>query len=151
MRKGAAVGFDVTPGSFFLRGSERAMVGPMSAIHRFDGGGEQRRWDGVQVEPYAPDDPRAGTRQVLIGPADGAANFALRYFELAPGTASRLDVHAHDHGVYVVHGTGRVRLGDAEHALGPGDVVYVSPHDRHCFEATGDAPLGFLCVVPARR
>ena len=122
----------------------------MSSIHHF-AGGPGHRWHDVAIEPYAADDPCAGTRQVLIGPADGAANFALRYFELAPGTASRLDVHAHDHGVYVLHGRGRVELGDAEHAIGPGDVVYVSPHDRHSFVATGDTPLGFLCIVPARR
>ena len=69
----------------------------------------------------------------------------------AAGTTSSLDVHAHDHGVYVLHGRGRVRLSDDEHAIGPGDVVYVAPHDRHAFEADGDVALGFLCIVPARR
>lgn len=119
-------------------------------IHRFDGGAGRHRWQGVAVEPYAADDPRAGTRQVLIGPADGAANFALRYFELAPGTTSSLDEHAHDHGVYVLHGRGRVRLGDADHPIGAGDVVYVGPYDRHAFAADDDSALGFLCVVPPR-
>ena len=123
----------------------------MAVIRRFDGRDGAHRWHGVVVEPYAAGDARAGTRQVLIGPEEGAANFALRYFELAPGTTSSLDVHAHDHGVYVLHGRGRVRLSDDEHAIGPGDVVYVAPHDRHAFEADGDVALGFLCVVPARR
>lgn len=123
----------------------------MAVIHRFDGGNGAHRWQGVAVEPYAAGDARAGTRQVLIGPGEGAANFTLRYFELAPGTTSSLDMHAHDHGVYVLRGRGRVRLGDQEHAIGPGDVVYVAPHDRHAFEADGDVALGFLCVVPARR
>ena len=59
--------------------------------------------------------------------------------------------HAHDHGVVVLHGRGRVRLGDEEHAIGFGDVVYVAPHEPHAFEADGPEPLGFLCVVPARR
>jgi quercetin dioxygenase-like cupin family protein len=123
----------------------------MSGIHRFEGGGGRFGWNAVAVEPYAADDPRPGSRQVLIGPADGAANFALRYFEIAPGTASSLDTHAHDHGVYVLHGHGRVRLGVEEHAIGPGDVVYVSPHEVHTFAASGEEPLGFLCVVPAKR
>ena len=123
----------------------------MGTIRRFVGTDESRCWDGVAVEPYAPNDARAGTRQVLIGPADGARNFALRYFVLAPGTASSLDVHAHDHGVFVLHGQGRVRLGDVEHALGPGDVVYVASHATHVFSASDTEVLGFLCVVPARR
>jgi quercetin dioxygenase-like cupin family protein len=135
---------------FFSRPLEAAMVTAMATIRRFEGEGGHR-WQGIAVEPYAPNDARAGTRQVLIGPADGAANFALRYFELAPGTTSSLDSHAHDHGVYVLHGRGRVRLDAGEHAIGPGDVVYVAPHDRHAFAADGDTALGFLCVVPARR
>ncbi len=123
----------------------------MATIRRFQAAAGTHAWDGVAVEPYAVGDPRAGTRQVLIGPADGADNFALRYFTLAPGTASRQETHAHDHGVYVLHGRGSVRLGDDTHAIGPGDVVYVGPHEAHSFIASDDVPLGFLCVVPARR
>ncbi len=123
----------------------------MGRVKRHAPGEGTLRWDGVAVAPYAAGDPRAGTRQVLIGPEDGAGSFALRYFALAPGTASSLDTHAHDHGVYVLHGRGRVRLGEVEHTLGPGDVVYVAPHEPHVFAAADDEGLGFLCVVPARR
>jgi S-methyl-1-thioxylulose 5-phosphate methylthiotransferase len=130
----------------------------MGTIRRFVGTEAARRWEGVAVEPYQTGDAntgtrqvRAGTRQLLIGPEDGAANFALRYFTLAPGTSSRLDTHAHDHGVFVLHGRGRVRLGDVEHAIGVGDVVYVAANETHVFAASDDAALGFLCVVPARR
>ncbi len=123
------------------------MATDMGTVHRFTGRDGAFGWDGVTPERYA----ATGARHVLIGPNDAAANFALRYFALPPGTESTLDTHAHDHGVYVLHGRGRVRLGDAEHPLGPGDVVYVSPHEVHCFTADGAGPLGFLCVVPARR
>jgi quercetin dioxygenase-like cupin family protein len=119
----------------------------MGAVHRFTGEAAAPRWDGVVPEAYA----GSGARHVLIGPAEGAGNFALRCFVVPPGHASTLDTHAHDHGVYVLAGRGRVRLGDAEHALGPGDVVYVAPHEVHTFRAAEDAPLTFLCVVPARR
>ena len=123
----------------------------MATIRRCRADGTGFRWDGIALEPYVAGDAKAGTRQVLIGPADGAANFALRCFTLAPGTTSRLDAHAHDHGGYVLHGRGTVLLGDETHALGPGDVVYVAPNERHAFTADPGEPLGFLCVVPARR
>ena len=42
----------------------------------------------------------------------------------------------------------RVTLGDEVHEVGPGDVVYVSGNELHCFEAIGDEPLGFICVIP---
>ena len=119
----------------------------MGVVHRFTGDGGRYRWDGVVAEPYRD----TGAKHVLIGPAESAANFALRYFAVPPGTTSTLDAHAHDHGVYVLHGRGRVRLGEVEHALAAGDVVYVAPHEAHRFTASATEGLGFLCVVPAQR
>ena len=108
------------------------------------------RWNDVPLERYVAGEG-GGTKQVLIGPDDGAASFAVRYFEIAPGGASSLDTHAHDHGVVILRGRGTVCLGDERHSLGVGDVVYVSPGEVHQFESAGPEPLGFLCVVPARR
>jgi quercetin dioxygenase-like cupin family protein len=122
----------------------------MGVVHKFAAAGGAWQWDGVEVEPYALADGRSGRRQVVVGPRDGAARFAIRYFEIPPGGASALDVHAHDHGVVVLRGTGRVRLGDAVHALGVGDAVYVAPDETHRFECTGTEPLGFLCVALPR-
>ena len=112
--------------------------------------GEPFRWDDVPVESYAAASA-GGTKQVLIGPRDGATNFAVRYFEILPGGSSTLDTHAHDHGVMILRGRGVVRLGDERHAIGVGDVIYVAPDEVHQFESSGPEPLGFLCIVPARR
>jgi quercetin dioxygenase-like cupin family protein len=101
----------------------------------------------VSAEPYQ----ATGSKQILIGPDEAAPNFALRYFELPPGTSSTLDTHAHDHGVFILHGRGLVLLGDVEQPIGFGDVVYVGPHEVHRFTAGPTESLGFLCVVPARR
>jgi quercetin dioxygenase-like cupin family protein len=118
----------------------------MGTIHRRRAAGEWR-WDGVEEEAY----PAAGvTKQVLIGPAEGARRFAVRYFELAPGSASTLDPHHHDHGVLVLRGEGVVRLGNEDRPIGVGDVVYVSPDEVHQFANTGSEPLGFLCVIPPK-
>ena len=108
----------------------------MGAVHRRlpDGG-----WDGVAPRAY-----EGGRRHDLIsGPS-----YRVRYFEVLPGERTRLERHAHDHGVVIERGRARVTLGDAQHELGPGDVVYVAPDELHCFEAIGDEPLGFVCVAP---
>jgi mannose-6-phosphate isomerase-like protein (cupin superfamily) len=31
--------------------------------------------------------------------------------------------------------------------VGEGDAIYVPGDELHCFEALGDEPLGFICVV----
>lgn len=121
----------------------------MGTIHRRRGGAW--RWDGVALAEYLPSAGALASKQVLIGPADGAGNFALRYFEIAPGSASSLDTHAHDHGVFVLCGRGFVRLGEERHVIAAGDVVYVAPHEVHQFENAGPEVLGFLCVVPGTR
>ena len=51
----------------------------------------------------------------------------------------------------VVKGRGTVRLGDQVEQIGPLDVVYVSPHEVHRFEAHDTDCLGFVCVVDRQR
>ena len=119
----------------------------MGVVHRQIGRPGAFRWEGVIAEPYQ----KTGGKHVLIGPNEAAPNFALRYFELPPGMASTLDTHAHDHGVFILHGSGQVLLAEVEQPIGVGDVVYVGPHETHRFTASPTEPLGFLCVVPARR
>lgn len=88
----------------------------------------------------------------LIGEPDGAPNFAMRQFEVAPGGHTPRHHHPYEHEVFVVEGEGIVRqggeAGDVEHALKPGTVVYVGPDEIHQFRNTGETPLKFLCLVP---
>ena len=52
-----------------------------------------------------------GTKQVLLGMAEGCGDFMVRYFTIPPGGKSALDRHEHPHGVVVTHGAGsRERL-----------------------------------------
>lgn len=98
-----------------------------------------------------PDPGLAGVeKHELIGPAEGARDYRVRYFHVPAGGRTARERHPHDHGVVIVAGRARVTLGDAEHEVGPGDSVYVDGGELHCFEALGDEPLGFICVVPPR-
>ena len=108
----------------------------MGEVHRRRDDGS---WEGVSPRAY-----EGGSRHDLIaGPS-----YRVRYFEVSPGERTRLERHAHDHGVVIERGRALVTLGDERHELGPGDVVYVAPDELHCFEAIGDEPLGFICVAP---
>lgn len=111
------------------------------------------RWQGVPVRAYGPENSGAdrATRQVLIGADENSPHFHMRYFAVQPGGHTSLDQHAHDHGVYVLHGRARLHLGNNEHEIHTGDVVYIPGNEVHQFFTLGDEPFGFLCVVPARR
>jgi quercetin dioxygenase-like cupin family protein len=84
----------------------------------------------------------------LITKEDGAPNFAMREFELAPGGHTPYHAHDWEHEVYVLEGEGVAVGEDGEHALGPGVAVLVPPGEEHNFKNTGAAPLRFLCLVP---
>jgi quercetin dioxygenase-like cupin family protein len=126
----------------------------MSTIHRYDRieNGELR-WRDIPVRAYGPGESEAdhATRQILVGNDENAPYFHMRYFAVQPGGHTSLDQHTHDHGVYTLHGRARLRLGDAEHELNTGDVVYISSNEIHQFFTLGDEPFGFICVVPAKR
>jgi quercetin dioxygenase-like cupin family protein len=113
------------------------------------------RWRGVVVKEYKPagEDFRGVTRQTLLGDGAGeeALSFLTRYFEVAPGGFTSLELHRHPHAVIVLRGRGEVTLGGETFALAPFDCVYVSPETAHQFRAGVEDPLGFLCMVDRER
>ena len=75
----------------------------------------------------------------------------LRYFEVEPGGFSTLEKHEHVHAVLILRGGGHCLIGDKVERIAQNDLVSVPPWTWHQFRATGDEPLGFLCMVDAER
>lgn len=110
------------------------------------------RWEGVERLPYKEDERalfKAVTRQILFSDPDLAGE--LRYFEVAPGGYSSLERHEHMHGVLILRGCGKCLVGTEVRTVEPHDLVTVPAWTWHQFRAAADAPLGFLCLVDARR
>jgi quercetin dioxygenase-like cupin family protein len=84
----------------------------------------------------------------LVSESDGAPNFAMRRFEVAPGGYTPRHSHPYEHEVYVLEGEGVVYENDRPHPLRPGAVVLVKPDEVHQFRNTGATPLKFLCLIP---
>ena len=117
----------------------------MAVVRKFTGAGDDFSWESVVSEGY-----EDGQKFVLAGTQDGIRNLSMRYFEIPPGGKSSLDSHEHDHGVMILRGTAHVLLGDEFTDVEYGDVIYIEPFEKHQFENTGEEPLGFLCVTPAK-
>ena len=122
----------------------------MTKIHRPQTG--TLRWHEVDVLAYKADDGtpfRSVTRQVLFD--DPAFASQLRYFEIGPGGHTTLERHEHAHAVVIQRGRGRCLVGTRVCAVAPHDLVHVPAMTWHQFRADPDAPLGFLCMVDAKR
>lgn len=88
--------------------------------------------------------------RMLIGPDDGAPNFAMRMFTVDPEGHTPLHSHDYEHEIYIVEGEGFLKGADGEHPFKSGDVIYVSPNELHQFRNTGSGTLRFLCLIPAQ-
>lgn len=119
----------------------------MGVVHKRMQGEKGFLWQDVAVHRYNSND---ATKQVLIGHAEGAHNFEIRYFTIPPRGFSSLDQHAHDHGVMVMEGHARIMLGESYQQVDEGDVIYIPSMERHQFENLGDAPFTFLCIIPPK-
>ncbi|MFN6111908.1 MAG: cupin domain-containing protein [Planctomycetota bacterium] len=84
----------------------------------------------------------------LIGPRDGAPNFAMRQFEVAVEGYTPKHSHPYEHEVFVLEGEGTILEGDHVHPIHAGDIIYVAPDEVHQFRNVGKGPLKFLCLVP---
>src|SRR5688572_2708668 len=87
------------------------------------------------------------TRQVLVRP-DEAPNFAMRKFTMEPGGGMPKHTNTVEHEQYVLRGRARIGLGDEVVEVKEGDVLYIPAGTPHWYEALGDEPFEFLCMVP---
>jgi len=113
-------------------------------------------WDGVAHEGYVPGVLSNVVRHTLVGgrkdefDESGPSN-EVRYFDLPPGTVSRLEKHEHEHFVIVGAGVGYAIVGETVREVRQHDVIYVGPLEPHQFVNRSDANFGFFCMVSASR
>ena len=101
----------------------------------------------VESKPVA-----AGTAteiEVLVGPADGAPNFALRRFVMGAGGGMPRHTNEVEHEQFVVRGRARITIGDEIHEVAAGYSLYIPAGTPHSYTVL-EAPFEFLCVVPNR-
>lgn len=110
------------------------------------------RWEEVGVMAYKEEGSapfKDITRQTLFDDPD--LKCQVRYFEMAAGGHSTLERHEHVHAVMILRGEGHAMVGARIFAVKERDLVNIPGMTWHQFRATGDAPMGFLCVVNQER
>ena len=110
------------------------------------------RWDGVPYQPYKQDGSapfKDISRQTLFH--DASLGCELRYFEMGAAGYSTLERHEHTHAVMIFRGQGQCLLGTQVLDVKEHDLITISAWTWHQFRASGDAPMGFLCMVNTTR
>jgi uncharacterized cupin superfamily protein len=107
----------------------------------------------VNLEEVTPDEQGQGGfgfRRRRLGPEAGARALGCSHFELLPGkTAFPLHFHsAIEEAIFVLEGSGRLRIGKATAELRAGDFVALppGPDDAHALSNTGTTPLRYLTL-----
>jgi ribulose-bisphosphate carboxylase large chain len=110
-------------------------------------------WQGIKAEQYKPagKDWAEIVRQTLIGNRGETTKFHLRYFEIAPGGFSSLEMHKHEHVVIGVRGKGICVAGKKKYEVGFLDTLYIKPNAPHQLRNISSEPFGFFCIVNAKR
>lgn len=116
-------------------------------------GSKRRHANVVNVAELKPGGFTRGDRFALanrpLGRATGARSIGCSLYEVPPGrTAFPHHYHcANEESLYILEGTGTLRIGAESVAVGPGDYATfpVGPDHAHQLLNTGTTPLRYLC------
>lgn len=92
---------------------------------------------------------RGVSGRVAIGKDDGAGNFCMRVFDLAPGGHTPRHSHDWEHEIFFHAGQGEVYHDGTWEKVEPGYAVFVPGGEEHQIRNAGDAPLTFVCLIPS--
>jgi uncharacterized cupin superfamily protein len=93
---------------------------------------------------------RFGSRTKRLGTAVQAKRLGCSMYEVAPGKRA-FPLHAHvanEEAVYILEGSGTMRLGDKEVAVHAGDYIAFLPGESHAHQLinTSSGALRYLCI-----
>jgi quercetin dioxygenase-like cupin family protein len=103
----------------------------------------------AQAVHFDSDVARGVTGRVVIGRIDGANNFCMRRFDLAPGGHTPRHAHAWEHEIFFHAGEAEVLSAGEWIRVAAGDAVFVPGDEEHQIRNAGDSGLTFICLVPA--
>lgn len=101
---------------------------------------ESSQFDGDAVKGVA--------GRIAIGKEDGAANFCMRIFTVAPGGFTPRHSHDWEHEILIHAGAGQVLQAGQWTDVSTGSVIFIPGNEDHQFRNNSDAELVFACLIP---
>jgi len=87
-------------------------------------------------------------KRLMVGPKDGAPNYLMRVYEIAPGTIYPLHTHNYEHEGTPLSGEGTLVGEGIEYKIQAGVVYFIPPNEPHSIINKGKEVLRLLCTSP---
>ena len=103
----------------------------------------------VRSRNTAPRREREGLlAEILLQQGDVASNLlAVTWVEVAPGGQQLPHEHVPEQVYVIIQGQGRMRVGDDEREVAPGDLVYIPSQVSHGIVNTSSQPLVYISAA----
>ncbi|RLB10168.1 MAG: cupin domain-containing protein [Deltaproteobacteria bacterium] len=103
----------------------------------------------IPPETFDSGEARGIMARVLIGKANGAGNFVMRLFEIAPGGYTPRHAHPWEHEIFVHSGEGSIYSNGEWTSVRPGMAIFVPPDEEHQLRNDGTEPFVVVCLIPS--
>ena len=105
-------------------------------------------YDTIESQQFNGDVVKGVTGRVAIGKEDGAANFCMRIFTIAPGGHTPRHAHDWEHEILIHSGSGQVLKEGQWIDVTSGSVVFIPGNEEHQFRNNSDGDMVFACLIP---
>ena len=102
----------------------------------------------VEATRFDSDIAKGVAARVVIGKGDGAPNFCMRVFEIAPGGYTPRHAHDWEHEMFVHAGSGEIFSRGQWHPLTAGKALFIPGQEEHQMRNVGQEPLVVICLIP---
>lgn len=88
------------------------------------------------------------TGRIAIGKEDGAPNFCMRLFTIAPGGFTPRHSHEWEHEILIHAGSGQVFQTGKWVDISAGSVLFIPGNEEHQLRNSSDEDFVFACLIP---
>lgn len=108
-----------------------------------------KQYTDVEATYFDKPDIKGVAARVVIGKQDGANNFCMRVFDIAPGGHTPKHVHAWEHEMFVHAGAGEIYGNGQWHPVKSGNALFIPANEEHQISNPGRESLIIVCLVPS--
>jgi quercetin dioxygenase-like cupin family protein len=109
-----------------------------------------KQYADIQATNFDQSEIKGVAARVVVGKDDGAPNFCMRVFDIAPGGYTPKHSHDWEHEMFVHAGEGEIYGNGQWHQVKPGNALFIPGNEEHQIRNSSQEPLIVVCLIPAK-